>query len=319
MYGMRRGSAEDLTLPIRHSEAIELVTAFVAHTAHKIDARVLLIKGRTLEQQGLRKSHVSSDVDVLIFPSDLDPMLRELAAAGWHASGGLDIVEQFAESSPTLVHEFWGVPIDVHVVYPGLLMDSSAAFEILWLDRDFAEFAGQRVPVPNRVASAIILALHSIRSTKTMSRHKRELDDLVNTINTEWSADDKQRLSDLALELHATATLEPLLSRIGLKGVIALDEGERRMFANWNRRVATGSAPISFWAHQVSIAPLRKRFFLLWRAFWPTEHDLRAARPNIAAGRRASFAARWMRWRRGFASLRLMLKNRRGPDSRFLP
>ena len=74
-------------LRLRAEEAVPLLHALIARAADDLGVRVLAIKGPVVALQGLREQRTSADVDVLVHPRDLEPLVDGLVALGWRRVG----------------------------------------------------------------------------------------------------------------------------------------------------------------------------------------------------------------------------------------
>lgn len=199
-------------------EGNRLAAALVAHLAELENVRVLLIKGLSLDYHGLRKGRESADVDFLVEPGKLPILIAKLLHWGWHERPATLLSRRFATHSVTLLQPGWPNDLDLHSEFPGLLAGSSVSFEALWRDRIQTSFAGQPCWIPNREASMVVWALHSLRGPGSSAREQFELATLKSEIaqcsGSRWVT---QRLSwerAACCSLFSTQ-LEPGFSRAG--------------------------------------------------------------------------------------------------------
>ena len=185
-----------------------LLTAAVARLAASIGVRLIVIKGIAADEYGLRPTHVSSDVDVLVSHDDYLTVLAALEARGWRPRVHDPDVETFPLHSASMFHPEWAADIDVHFRYPGLEA-AGDVFEAIWAQRTTLWCGNQPVCVPSLTDAIMIGAVHAIRS-RFSRRHREELDFLVGRC----SAMDVSLLLERADELGALATARPFLERL---------------------------------------------------------------------------------------------------------
>jgi len=284
---------------IRLDEAVDLAHAWLQQAADAHGIRVLFIKGPALHRQGLRSARVSGDVDVLVEPAGFRDFCTHLADVGWRQRDAMLLSEFTTLHSKTYLREGWPCDIDVHSYYPGFLGDPSVVFESLWARRMPLEFAHQPCLVPDRVAGVLILALHSLRGTVTQERHAAELTELLTVELTEV---ERMQLADLAAATGSTQTLQAVLPRLGVD-LPASPDGTIPGLREWRERLEAGSVGAYQWfvafRRSQGLAKLR----ILWRAIWPTDHDLLIARPEIPDAFWPKLRGRVARWGRGLRSL----------------
>ncbi|WP_394550953.1 nucleotidyltransferase family protein [Agromyces sp. MMS24-JH15] len=302
-----------MVVALRVGEAVELGHPLVLRFADAVDARVLFIKGASLEHHGLRAPHASADVDVLVEPARFDALVASLQESGWHERAKAPHEDAFITHSTTLVRDGWPCDLDVHRAYPGFLADPATVFEALWERREPLVRAGHEVPIPDRASSALILALHSLRGSAKVPRHAHELDALVERLQ---GADTSELddLVDLARATGAAATAAPFLERIGVDvraDVAAAAAAGDPEFTSWRRRIESGATVAHFYAELVDQTPWYRMPRLVFRALWPTEAEFRVIRPETPPGRRAALAGRWRRIARGLRDAPRVVRARR--------
>ena len=133
----------------------------VQAVADEAGVDILHIKGPAAEAvRGLNRP--SLDADVLVRPSHLKRFTRSLGQSGWERvtelySGGL------VEHSANWYHPQVG-QLDVHVRFPGIMLEPAQAFDHLWESRITVEIAHREVPAPDQSAHRLIVLLHSARN-----------------------------------------------------------------------------------------------------------------------------------------------------------
>jgi hypothetical protein len=288
------------TAALRLGEAVELGHAWVQRLADTNGTRILFLKGPALHRQGLRAERTSSDVDLLVEPRLFEHFCASLLAAGWYERPADFITSRTSVHSRTFLRDGWPCDIDVHSHYPGFLSPAADVFEILWADRVRMTFAHKPCDVPDRLASALILALHSLRGKALEARHGRELDELL---QVELDARDRDRLAELAVRTRCAATLEEVLPRMGIHLPLTEDERSTADAVRWRRRVASGSHGAYFWIDAFRRGDGRERVAVAARAVWPSREHLLLSRPDVVDTMSGRLKGRIARWGRGIRSL----------------
>lgn len=141
---------------------VHLAHAIVQKLAddHAID--LLHLKGPAV-LPGLRaEGRHSSDVDVLVRPSHLARLAAALESVGWEKRTDFATGSVFAHAA-NWWHDDWGW-VDVHVHWPGVMVEAEQAFDVLSRTRQVLPIAHRDCQVPDRTAQRLILVLHSARS-----------------------------------------------------------------------------------------------------------------------------------------------------------
>lgn len=285
---------------LRLAEAVALGHALVQHLADDSGSRVLFLKGPALHRHGLRSERTSSDVDVLVDPPRFEQFCDAFLATGWRERPVDFITSRTSLHSRTFIHDGWPCDVDVHSFYPGFLAPPADVFEALWADRVRMPFAHRPCDVPDRLGSALILALHSLRGKVLEPRHGRELDELL---QIELDDRERARLTDLAVRTGCAATLEDVLPRLGVHLSITDDERSAAEVVRWRRRVASGSHGAYFWIDAFRRGDGPERIAVVRRAIWPTREHLLLSRPETVDTVPGRLKGRVARWGRGIRSL----------------
>jgi hypothetical protein len=242
--------------PLSLVEGAYLAYALVQHVARTAGVRVLFVKGLTVEAQGLRAPRVSSDVDVLVDPGQVDQIIELLGGYGWIARPDSSAPRFFSLHSRSLHHTDWPCDIDVHGSYPGFFADAENVFDILWQGRRPMLVAGHDIDVPAPAASACILAAHAIRNAMD-PRSEEELGYLTRAVLSGPSRLALLDIAELAGRLRAGETLRPWLADLGVDaGIDDLTPAERRA---WNLRLASGGTTSYHWWVRWHTARWRER------------------------------------------------------------
>lgn len=259
------------------AEATELVAALTAWVAQRRGIRALLVKGLSLERHGLRQGHVSADVDLLVEPDQFEDLIRGLLERGWSRRPDTLMSGRMTTHSVALIKDGWPNDIDLHREYPGLLVGSARAFEVLWAHRVPATFAGICCWIPDRESAIVIWALHSLRGTDRQPRHRAELHQLATEILPRLSERERVTLGLRIGDLGA-APLRSLCLPAG-----AWDEHgapDPAALIAWNRKLAQNRAS-SMWSQVLKEARPQEYPYLLFRAVWPSGDDLRLMDPGL--------------------------------------
>lgn len=288
------------TTDLRLDEANELLAAWVCARADEHGIRALLLKGRTLGDDGLRAARVSSDVDLLVEPARFDEYCDVLEHAGWHEFPSTFASAHFTLHSRAFRKEGWPDSLDVHSEYPGFLRGPGVVFDELWAGRRTADFAHRACTVPSREANALILGLHSLRGTHLQERHA---DELHQVREATFTAAERGELGRLA---HATGAAGPLRAVLEGWGAEArIDPGltgsprERE----WRRKTAEAQGAAASWLVLLRRSRWRDKPQVIGRALWPSRADLRTDHPEIPDRISARVRARVARWGRGIGRL----------------
>ena len=297
-------------------EATPLATALVARIAAMHDVRLLTLKGPYTAEEGLRPQRASYDVDLLLHPHDADRFIASLARLGWQQRPRPNFPTLLPPHSASLIHPGWPVDLDVHWNWPGFLVSDAEAFETLWATHRTVTLAGAEIRVPSRADSALILALHVLRESKNLTqvqRRRAEYEFLLDAVRAE--PETQAQIVASASQLQAVRTAQPFLAELSVDGVPELieaavaepmgDAGHR--FIEWQRHQASDHA-VAGWVHQLSNTPLWRKPAVIWRATFPSPHDLRAIDPLIGDGALSLMRGWWRRTRRGFSTARAARK-----------
>lgn len=141
---------------------LQLSRAAVQVTADRAAVDLLHIKGGAVDRSLRPTITPGSDVDVLVRPAHIAALHRALISTGWRVYSTFEGGSPFGHAQ-TYQHETWGY-LDLHRYFPGIGLESGAAFEHLWAAHGAREFAGVVCPVPALPAQAVILVLNAARA-----------------------------------------------------------------------------------------------------------------------------------------------------------
>ena len=142
--------------------SVHLTHAALQAVAVEAGADLLHIKGPAVDRSLRAGVRDSTDADVLVRPSHLDPFLERLREHGWV------LHTDFAEGSSfrhaaNYRHPVWTFA-DVHRHLPGLRVPPEVAFDRLWSDRVPGAIAHRACAVPGLAAQVLVQTLHTARS-----------------------------------------------------------------------------------------------------------------------------------------------------------
>jgi putative nucleotidyltransferase-like protein len=279
------------------AESVALLHAVVDRVARDVGARVLFIKGPVLTAQGLRRSHTSVDVDVMVEPGAGSRLLDALDTLGWRVAVEPTSALVLPLHSTTLRHPRWGCELDVHHRFPGFLAGPVEVFEALWERRTTLQIARRDVPCPDVVSHSAVAALHWLRDGWSAVTAER-LDYLVKAL--EPRLDDAAR-SDLTELVRRTGSAEPL--RPFLEMLRIDPPANEHDTTLWRIRTASSGMKSIGWVVELRETPWRRLPGRLWHALVLTEAEIRNEQPNAAPGALGLFRARLRRLNYGLRAL----------------
>ncbi|MWV50415.1 PqqD family peptide modification chaperone [Rathayibacter sp. VKM Ac-2803] len=258
---------EELPLAV----AVDLAHALVAGVAESAGIRALFIKGPIANFHRVRPHRISSDVDVLVHPTDVNVLRDELMKRGWVERPESFAHRSFVTHSLTLLHPDWPCDVDVHRSFPGFLNDDDNVFEELWRRRIEVEIASRPVVGTDFSSSVVIAALHALRAMY-LDRHAQEFDQALTAVRESPQTDVVvEELRQLALDTGATTTLAPFLTEFGLATQQVPVHG--RKYLEWQRNTRQLNRAAS-WISAILEVRLIDRPRFLWRAVFPGVEDL---------------------------------------------
>ncbi|GAA1945894.1 hypothetical protein GCM10009798_01090 [Nocardioides panacihumi] len=279
-----RPSATALSQP----EGIALAHALTARLARDCGVRALAMKGPVSAHHGWRNPRHSSDADLLVEPSGLAPLLSRLGELGWQQK------PRYADHSVTLTHPLWPCELDVHDRFPGFLAEPDVVFDALWRTRSTIELAHSPQPCTGPVGSAVVAALHALREPEH-GRHFHEFEHLVARLQERPQM--REPIQALARETGALRTLAPLFDRLGWAVTADPPALHSEAYAAWELRRTSGTTAGVTWLLRLRSAPVVRWPALVPEMLLGREDRLRERFPQLPAGRRALWLARWWRLR----------------------
>lgn len=283
---------------LRLAEAVDLGHAWVQHLAEATGTRILFLKGPALQRHGLRSERTSSDVDVLVEPTRFAELCGDLEKNGW-VERKPGIVGRYSQPhARSFARAGWPCDVDMHTRFPGFLKAPDEVFEVLWARRTYLVFAGQPCPVPDRMSSVLILALHSLRSGHGQSRHANELSFLT---SVRFAATDLDDLYALSNETGSNRTLSTVLHHLGLP--VPAEREASPELRQWRERIDSGYVGVYPWLLAFRHAPSTARPQLIAQSIWPARVELLRSHPEVVDTVPGRLKGRIARWGRGIRSL----------------
>ena len=280
------------TTALALGEAAPLAQAWLARVARQYGINAIFIKGAGLALHGLRAPRTSSDVDVLVEQSNMGAIREILLRHGWSPRPTQFLDHHRPAHSESFVHPYWPCDLDVHWRFPGFLAPNDVVFNSLWTRRVSANVANAQCSIPDWDSSVLLLALHSLRSSKAHTRHNAEFVGLVQVV----SSSRVRRLIELARQTGAVETLQPFWHAIGYAATSSAGAYYVEI-REWRALVESGGYGAYTWLRALNQAhglPMKLR--IIRRAVWPTRDDLRVMAPDTAGRTRVGFRI-WRIWR----------------------
>lgn len=288
-------------------EGVDLAHAWVQALAESLHLRVLFIKGPSLHRLGLRDQRSSSDVDVLAAPDDFERLCDAMQRAGWEERDSGLLMRNISHHSRAFVTSTWPCDVDIHSRFPGFLADPGVVFEELWKRRLYLTFADKECVTADRLSSALILALHSLRSVKTQSRHTAELEQLNGAAFTQAEL---VLLGGLASRTGSAEPLREVLLRMGCALPPSVQSVDAEALRAWRIRTEASEHGLGTyrWLSAFLRAPLSRKAGILHGAVWPSRQDLLVTHPGISTDSKSLNALRRKRLVKGIVGFPLVLR-----------
>lgn len=281
---------------------VRLGHARIAYVMEEAELRGLHVKGYAAEPGVYRGRRSSSDVDLLVHPSDAAAAVELLASHGWAPVADFSEGSIF-EHAATLWHDHLGY-VDVHRLFPGLGTDAARTFDALWAERTTRVIAGRPVPVPGPVHQRLVVIVHAARDSHRGALDVRHIRDTSSP--AEWDA-----LRQEARRLHATAAWHVATGEdadgmdahdLALFEALQDDESGLDLFRTRWRTAHSARERARLVLHTL---PVNRPHLQMRLGHAPTRADLWREQRS-----RATALARWA-WTRGGASWPLTVSPRR--------
>ena len=108
-------------------EANDLLSAWAWTRGRERGIRLLLIKGRTLSNDGLRAARTSADVDALVEPARFEEYCQAITEAGWQEIPQTFASRAFTLHSRSFHREGWpGAPLTPTMMVSAMIQTSDA-------------------------------------------------------------------------------------------------------------------------------------------------------------------------------------------------
>jgi hypothetical protein len=249
--------------------AIEAVTGEVVGALAEADVSCIVLKGPTLTHWlYAHDARHSTDVDLLVAPSDFGPAEACLAKLGYT----LRSLEGIPHDRPWSAHGWHGphgIAVDLHRALVGVEAPADDAWRVLCAETETARAGDTRVVVLGPAAQCFHLALHAAQHG---IRYEKALADLERAVETKPQALWRPA-AELALRLAAVAAFASGLRLVpaaaGILDRLALPEAESveaTLLASSPPQTAGGFA----WLARVP-GRRAKTAFLLRKLFPPAE------------------------------------------------
>lgn len=187
---------------------IHLSHAYFQKLTERNAIDILHIKGYAFGSDCYVAGRHSSDVDVLVRPSDVDRFMYLLVEDGWKIVTTFESGSIFNHAS-TVYHPMWGLA-DIHRYFPGLGYDDQAkAFEQLWSNRRYKEISHVPCAVPSLLDSRLLVVIHDGRNLAAGRTDTAYLRSFL-------SEDDWDQMRSRAQELEAELAFDAALSQIDM-------------------------------------------------------------------------------------------------------
>ncbi len=227
-----------------HQEQVPLKARIVLSHAHlqnlaeRKGINLLHVKGYIFGQDTYRDQRTSTDVDVLVRPSQVDAFIEAVLEAGWEVMTSFETGSDFHHAM-TIYHPTWGLA-DIHREFPGLGKKPELTFDRLWAQRRQKNMGGYPCDTTSLQDSRIIVYVHSARSTSIVKPDVQYLDELL-------SAQEKEALEVRVQELEAELAYAAALGRID-------QYQDRKDYLVW-KTASEKTSDLTRWYARVQAAP----------------------------------------------------------------
>lgn len=281
---------------------LEFVHALVDRQAARAGVRVLHIKGVAAGRQLGLRGRRPADVDVLVAPGDEAALVAALEGCGWTREDPTRAARLVGHAT-VLTHPGWGCAVDLHHRFPGIELDATTAFDLLWQERVALVLGGHIVHVPPGPAQALLVLLHAARGHGT----PRARDD-VEQVRCGLGPDEAGDVRRWAQRLHSGAALRAVAADWGRSGGRLHDW-------HWRAQADPSGSGVQLWIGRALTAPsVRTAAAVLATAVVPDRRTM-----SIRAGRplsRGALVAAWVgRWGTGLAAFVRSIRSRAGADA----
>lgn len=287
---------------LTHIEATQLLAVMLDALARDVGSRALLIKGSVTQHHGIRPPRASQDLDLLVEPKGLEPMLDALTSMGWKDPRSNHPAVARAPHSVALQHERWPIELDLHSRYPGFLAPADEVFDALWAERVPIVQAGVSIPCTGPAGSLLIAILHSLRRP-ARHRHRTELQRAVSFLR-DSQGELRSRIRDLARQTGADFATPDV---VAILGPAAADHSRAvpDQLVEWRLDREEAEPVAAAWLAEIQRARWLRRPAIALRALLGSSHrGLRVHHPDAPPGKVGLWIARWRRLRGAVPELR---------------
>jgi hypothetical protein len=162
--------ATEVGVPL--SVRVMLARPAIQVIADAVGADLLHIKGDAVDRRLRPEPAPGTDVDALVRPAHVPRLDSALRAHGWSVYSTFTYGSPF-EHAQTYKHSTWGY-FDLHRLFPGIRLEPSAAFDLMWSTREALQMPGARGSVPALEMQATLLVLNAARGGRVHGEALRQ-------------------------------------------------------------------------------------------------------------------------------------------------
>lgn len=243
----------------------ELVYALIQNVARENGIDVVFIKGPTLAAQALRERDHSGDVDCWVHPREALRLANALRPWGWSPALSA-FTGTLVLHSLTLRGNDWSCAVDVHSWFPGLALEATDAYRRVRSRTEERCFASVRVRTPDRVAHAVLSALHDVRPLQGELPGPGKLSWAANTLRAAGPD-----VVGVVRELGAVYALRDPL-RLAFPGLDVESDAPRPPDWAWRSQ----RSPLLAYREAFKLVGWRNAPRIIYRMIWPAPETLHA-------------------------------------------
>lgn len=282
----------------------------VARVAEDAGVRALAIKGPIMGLHGLRgRDHLSADVDVLVESHRLPDLHPRLLDLGWVAQKPQRAPRLTARHSFEYWHDAWPCSLDLHIRYPGIFLEATEVFELMWQERSFFHVGGRDIAATSKIDTAIIALCHQLRNGSSRTATSMKIDPLTDAkLHSSSDGISQSEFAARVRALEAGYALRPALVEFSIP--VPQSPGRECEEHEWN---LYGEKALPGLAAFESLRKARLNHIpgLVLGAMWPSREELLIRNPAAAGNRWSLCRLRWTRLLGAVRSApRLILRSR---------
>lgn len=251
-------------------ESILLAAALTGSIAKKAGLRCLFIKGPAAVSAGVRPARASSDIDLLVHPSDVEMLLSLLERRGWILRPSVEGMG-IPKHSHSAYHPSWPCDIDIHFVFPGFDVEPQIAFDFLFENSLQYIYAGIEVRIPNIASMIVFQITHALRNLHLEDQFSLNARSDYDFLLSRQGLIRWEELKVVLDYTHAWASMKPFLLEAfprQTQGMIFPDPSD-----DWNSRINIDHAGTRRAIRLIQVSWKEKPRVLL-RALFPTRQEL---------------------------------------------